>query len=82
MMLLNVLHRRRSGLDDQPKQDKENVRPSFVSHKPITKQQIINRFNPINIRGKWNNQALEEAMDAIEEGQCHLGSQIGIGTYQ
>jgi hypothetical protein len=65
-MLLNVFHRKQSGLDDQPNQDKEIVPPFFVSQKPITKQQIINRFNPIDIKGKWSNQALEEAMDAIE----------------
>jgi hypothetical protein len=65
-MLLNVPRSKQSGLNDQPSQDKEIVPPSFVSQEPTTKQQIVNRSNPIDIRGKWSNQTLEEAMDVIE----------------
>jgi hypothetical protein len=35
-MLLNVLHRRQSGLKDYPSQDEENVPPSS-EHEPIIK---------------------------------------------
>jgi len=45
-------------------QKKENVlhpRP-----KPTKKQIRVNKSTPINTRGKWTNQALEEAMHAIE----------------
>jgi hypothetical protein len=41
MMLLNVFHRKWSGLDDQPSQDKENIPPSFGSQKPAIKQGVI-----------------------------------------
>jgi hypothetical protein len=54
-------------MDDQPNQDKENVPPSFGSQKLASKQRKHNRSNPINTKGKWNTQALEEAMDAIEK---------------
>ncbi len=59
-------------MDDQLSQDEENVPPSFISQEPTTKQQIINRYNPIDIRGKWSNQALEEAMDAVERRTTSL----------
>jgi hypothetical protein len=72
MMLLNVPHRRQSGLDDQPNQNKENVPPFFGSQKLAKKQRRVNRSNPISTRGKWSNQALEEAMDAIERGTISL----------
>jgi len=32
----------------------------------------VNRSNPINTIGKWNTQALEEAMDAFEKGITSL----------
>jgi len=38
----------------------------------VTKQRKLNRSNPINVRGKWSTQALEEAMDAIEKGITSL----------
>jgi len=34
----------------------------------IRKQKKGNGCNPLIIEGKWTNEALEEAMDAIENG--------------
>jgi len=65
-MLLNVLCRRRNGLDDQPDHEKENVSPSSRSQEPTTKQQKVNKSNRISIRGKWSIHTLKEAMDAVE----------------
>ncbi len=72
MMLLNVLCRRRNGLDDQPNHEKENVSPSSRSQEPTTKQQKVNKSNPINTIGKWSIHTLKEAMDAIERGIISL----------
>jgi hypothetical protein len=49
----------------------ENVPPSF-EHEPTRKQKKINRCNPLITKGKWTNEALEEAMDAIENGTISL----------
>jgi hypothetical protein len=32
----------------------------------------VNRCNPLITRGKWTNEALEEAMDAFENGTTSL----------
>jgi hypothetical protein len=45
---------------------------SFGSQELVTKQQIINKSNPINTRSKWSTQALEKAMDVIERGTTSL----------
>ncbi len=71
MMLLNVPHRRQSGLEDHPSQDKENVQSSS-RQKPIRIFFKNNRCNPVNTRGKWTNEALEEAMYVIENGTTSL----------
>ncbi len=76
-MLLNVLYRRQNGLDDQPNHEKENVSPSYRSQEPTTKQQKINKSNPINTRSKWNIHTLKEAMDAIERGTTSLRNASG-----
>jgi hypothetical protein len=53
-------------------QDKENVPPSFAQ-KPTRKQIRFNICNIVNkTRGKWTNEALEEAMDVIEGGIISL----------
>jgi hypothetical protein len=70
-MLINVPHRRRSGLQEEPSQNKENVPPS-LGHEPTRKQRIVNRCIPLITRGKWTSEALEEAMDAIENGTTSL----------
>jgi hypothetical protein len=72
MMLLDVPRKRRNGLDDQPNLDKENVPSSFGSPKSATKQQKVNKSNLLDTRGKRSNQALEEAMDAVERGRISL----------
>jgi len=69
--MINVPHRRCSVLQDQLNQDKENFPPSF-RHEPIRKKIRINRCNPLIIRSKWTNEALEEAMDVIENGTTLL----------
>ncbi len=58
-------------MQDQPSQNKENVPPSF-EHEPTRKQKKDNGCNLLIIRGKWTNEALEEAMDAIENGEISL----------
>ncbi len=35
-------------------------------------QRKVNRCNPLITRGKWTNEALEEAMDVIENGKISL----------
>jgi len=69
--MLNVHHRKRNGLQDQPNQDKEIV-PTYFGHGPIRKQKMVNRCNPLITRCKWTNKASEEAMDAIENGTTSL----------
>jgi hypothetical protein len=64
-MMINVHHRRRNGLQEEPNQDKENVPPP-------RKQRKINICSPLIIKGKWTSEALEEAMDAIENGTISL----------
>jgi hypothetical protein len=58
-------------LQDQPSQNKENVPPSF-QHEPTRKQKKVNRCSLLIIIGKWSNETLEEAMDAIEDGTTSL----------
>jgi hypothetical protein len=38
-----------------------------------TRKKKVNRCNPLITRGKWTNEALEEAMDAIENGTTSFG---------
>jgi hypothetical protein len=72
MMLLNVLCRRRNGLDDQPDHEKENVSPSSTSQEPTTKQRKVNKSNPVSTRSKWGIHTLKEAMDGVERGTTSL----------
>jgi hypothetical protein len=69
--MINVSRRKQSGLQEEPSQDNENVPPSF-GQKPTRKQRRVNRCNPLITRGKWICEALEEAMDAIENGTTSL----------
>jgi hypothetical protein len=69
-MMINVPCRQ-SGLQEEPSQDKENVPPSF-GHEQARKQRRVNRCSPLIIKGKWISEALEEAMDAIENGTISL----------
>jgi hypothetical protein len=43
--------------------DKKNI--PLLGLKPTKKHSKINIFTLISTRGKWTNQALEEAMDAV-----------------
>jgi len=36
------------------------------------KQKKVNRCNPLFTKGKWTNEQLEEAMDAVENGTIFL----------
>lgn len=46
--------------------------PSFTQE-PTRKQIILNKCNIVDkIKGKWINEAVEEAMDAIESGITSL----------
>jgi len=38
----------------------------------IRKQKKVNGCNPLIIEGKWTSEALEEAMDVIENGTTSL----------
>jgi hypothetical protein len=82
-MMLNVACKRQSNLQEQPiedpfpqqslnlpMQDKKNVPP--LELEPTKKQSNINIFTPISTRGKWTNQALEEAMDVVESRTSSL----------
>ncbi len=70
-MMINVHHRKQNGLQEEPSQNKENVPPS-CGYELARKYKIVNKFNPLFIRGKWTNEALKEAMDAIENGTTSL----------
>jgi hypothetical protein len=70
-MKINVSYRRRSGLQEELSQNKENVPPS-CKHELVKKQRRVNRCDPLIIKGKWTNEALEEAMDVIENGTTSL----------
>jgi hypothetical protein len=70
-MVINVPHRRQSGLHGELSQDKENVSPS-CGQEPTRKHKRVNRCDFLITRGKWTNEALEEAMDAIENGTNSL----------
>jgi hypothetical protein len=69
--MINVLSRKRSGLQEEPSQDKENVPPS-CGQEPARKYKRVNKCSPLISRGKWTNEALKEAMDAIENGTTSL----------
>jgi hypothetical protein len=69
--MINVPCIKPSGLQDQRSQNNENVPPSF-EHEPTRKQKKINRCSPLITKGKWINEALKEAMDAIENGTTSL----------
>jgi hypothetical protein len=56
-------------LNQQPLE--KNVPPQPTS-RPNHKRSRINRVATSNNKGKWTNQALEEAMDSIEKGTCSL----------
>jgi hypothetical protein len=58
-------------LQEEPSQDKENVPPSF-GREPTRKQRRVNRCRPLIIKGKWISEALEEAIDVIENGTISL----------
>jgi hypothetical protein len=51
--------------------EKENVPPQPIS-KPNYKGPRVNRVATTNKKGKWTNQALEEAMDVVEKSTCLL----------
>jgi hypothetical protein len=67
IMMINVLRRKRSGLQEEPSQGKEIVPPS-LGQEPTRKQKITNRCSPLITRGKPTNEAFEKAMDKIENG--------------
>jgi len=69
--MINVPRRRQSGLQKELSQDKENVPPS-CEHELARKHKRVNRCDPLIIKSKWINEALEEAMDAIENGTTSL----------
>ncbi len=69
--MINVLHRKQNELQEKPSQDKENVPPS-CGQEPTRRQKRVNKCSPLITRGKWTNEALEEAMDAIENGTNSL----------
>jgi hypothetical protein len=58
-------------LQEEPSQGKENVPPS-LGQKPTKKQKKTNRCNPLITRGKPTYEALEKAMDEIENGRTSL----------
>ncbi len=58
-------------MDYKTNQDKDNFPPSF-KHEPTRKQIRVHRCNPLITRSKWTNEALEEAMDIIENGTTLL----------
>ncbi len=58
-------------MDCKRSQDKENVPPS-CRHELTRKQRKVNRCGLLITRGKWTNETLEEAMDAIESGTISL----------
>ncbi len=35
----------------------------------------------MNTKGKWTNEALEDAMDVVENGTTSLKNQVGTKTY-
>jgi hypothetical protein len=70
-MMINIPRRRQSGLQEEPSQDKENVPPS-CGEEPTRKYKKVSRCNPLITRGNWTNEALEEAMDVIENGTTSL----------
>jgi hypothetical protein len=51
--------------------EKKNVPPQPTS-KPNYKGPRVNRVATTNNKGKWTNQALEEAMDVVEINTCLL----------
>ncbi len=69
--MLNVLHRRRSGVLDRPEEEKENVPLQIISN---TMQRLArtNRVPVTNLRGKCSSESLEVAMDAVERGIIFL----------
>jgi hypothetical protein len=62
-MMLIVPCKRWSGLEQQHAQDKNNEPP--LEPKPIRKQHTVNICIIVIWRGKWIDECLEEAMDAI-----------------
>jgi hypothetical protein len=62
-MMLIVLQRRRSGSNQHFAQDKDV---------PKQKQCKVNKCIIIIWKGKWIDEALKEAMDAIESGKTSL----------
>jgi hypothetical protein len=62
---------KQSGLQEELSQDKENVPPS-CEHEPTRKHKRVDRCDFPIVRGKWTNEAMEEAMDAIENGTISL----------
>ncbi len=69
-MMLTIPRRRRSGSNQHPTQDKKIVPPSRLEPKKISVE--YNKCITVTKRGKWTNEALEEAMDAIESGKTSL----------
>jgi len=70
-MDLNVLCNWCLGMLDQQPLENGNVPPQFAS-KSNCKGSWVNRVVSINNKGKWIDQALEEAMVAIEKATCSL----------
>ncbi len=52
--------------------NKENAPLQARSNMTTQRPTRINRLPPINPRGKWSNESLEIAMDAIERGITSL----------
>jgi len=71
IMDLNVLYKWCSSMLDQQALEKENVPPQHAS-KPNRKRSWIDKVATTNNKGKWKNQTLEEAMNAIERRMCSL----------
>jgi len=69
--MINVFCRRRSGMQEESSLNKESVAPS-CGQKPTRKWRRINRCGLLITRGKWTNEALEKAMDVIENGTTSL----------
>jgi hypothetical protein len=62
---------KQSGVLNRQEADKENVPPYIISN-TIQRSAIINRVPITNPRGKWSNESLKIAMDAIGIGITSL----------
>jgi hypothetical protein len=71
IMMINVPCTRLSGLQEEPSQYKEMSHHLWDRNQQENKKKV-NRCNHLIIGGKWTSEALEEAMDVIENKTTSL----------